>query len=260
MSSTSAPHLPASPSVDPPVTTPAPEHTAAGSVAPPVTTGPAWSAPTPPSPPPARKHLGYKAGDARLRRRLLALIIDSIVCIPLIVPSLLVMNLLGSTGPGVGFLYLAACLLYFFLLELRAGQTVGKRLAGLRVVRVDGRPVDVMGIGARNGLRLIDGIPGLPLVGALSMALTGERRRRIGDLAAGTIVVEADQNEFVRGPWSPLIVIYPLVWVAMAIGGGAARRKRQGTVSRQDRRDLQGAGRSAESRRPESRVRVGAEP
>lgn len=127
---------------------------------------------------------------------------------------------MGGTQVGVGFLYLAAWLLYFFLLELHTGQTVGKRLAGLRVVRVDGRPVDVMGIGARNGLRLIDGIPGLPLVGALSMTLTGERRRRIGDLAARTIVVEADQHAFVRGPWSPLIVIYPLVWVGMAIGGG----------------------------------------
>jgi uncharacterized RDD family membrane protein YckC len=189
-------------------------------VAPPVTAGPSWSPPSSPTPPRPRKYLGYKAGDARLRRRLLALIIDGVVCIPLIIPCLLVMRFLGSTGAGVGFLYLAASLLYFFLLELHTGQTVGKRLAGLRVVRVDGRPVDVMGIGARNGLRLIDGIPGLPLVGALSMTLTGERRRRIGDLAARTMVVEADQHEFLRGPWSPLIVVYPFLWVAMAIGAG----------------------------------------
>jgi uncharacterized RDD family membrane protein YckC len=189
-----------------------------GSVAPPGVAGPA-SLSLPPITPPSsgRRYLGYKAGQARLRRRALALIIDGIVCIPLIVPCLLVMSFLGSPGAGIGFLYLAASLLYFFLLELRTGQTVGKRLAGLRVVRVDGKPVDVMGIGARTGLRLIDGIPGLPLVGALSMTLTGDRRRRIGDLAGRTMVVEADQHEFIRGAWSPLIVLYPLLWIGMAI-------------------------------------------
>jgi hypothetical protein len=142
------------------------------------------------------------------------------VCIPLVIPCVFVTYAMGGTQVGVGLLYLAACLLYFFLLELHTGQTVGKRLAGLRVVRIDGRPVDVMGIGARNGLRLIDGLPGLPLLGALSMTLTGERRRRIGDLAGRTMVVEADEHAFLRGPWSPLIVIYPLVWIGMAIGGG----------------------------------------
>ncbi|MDQ6810316.1 MAG: hypothetical protein M3Z95_00260, partial [Actinomycetota bacterium] len=54
-----------------------------GSVAPPVTGGPAEA---PASPTPRRKHLGYGAGQARLRRRLLALIIDNIVCIPLVIP------------------------------------------------------------------------------------------------------------------------------------------------------------------------------
>jgi uncharacterized RDD family membrane protein YckC len=189
-----------------------------GSVAPPVSAGPVTlETPHVSGTPAGRKHLGYKPGQARLRRRLLALIIDGLVCIPLILPCLFVTSLLGVSRAGIGFLYLAACLLYFFLLELRTGQTVGKRLAGLRVVRVDGNPVDVMGIGARTGLRLIDGIPGIPLVGALSMTLTGERRRRIGDLGGRTMVVEADEHPFVRGAWSPLIVIYPLLWSAMAI-------------------------------------------
>jgi uncharacterized RDD family membrane protein YckC len=171
---------------------------------------------------PARKPAvaGDKRKKTRQSRRLVALIIDNIVCLPLLVPCFLVMDLVGGTRMGVGFLWLAASLLYFFLLELRTGQTVGKRVMGLRVVRYDGKPVDVMGIGARNCLRPIDSIPGIPLIGALSMALTGERRARIGDLAGRTVVAEADEHDFVRGPWSPLIVVYPLVWIAMAIGGG----------------------------------------
>jgi uncharacterized RDD family membrane protein YckC len=179
-----------------------------------------WDAPSASEAPAKRGYLGYEPGRARLRRRLVALVVDNIVCFPLLVPCVLMTDALGIRRVGVGFLYLAACLLYFFLLELHTGQTVGKRIAGLRVVRADGKPVDVMGIGARNGLRLIDGIPGIPLVGALAMTLTGERRRRIGDLAGRTIVVEADQHDFVRGAWSPLIVVYPLVWIGMAIGGG----------------------------------------
>ena len=170
---------------------------------------------------PPRKRAEAKDSRERSRqsRRLVALIVDNILCFPLLFPSIWLMEAIGGTRIGAGFVWLAACLLYFFLLELHTGQTIGKRLTGLRVVRVDGKPVDVMGIGARNCLRPIDSIPGIPLVGALSMALTGKRRARIGDLAGRTVVVEAADFDFVRGPWSPLIVVYPLVWIGMAIGG-----------------------------------------
>jgi uncharacterized RDD family membrane protein YckC len=189
-------------------------------------TGPTWSPPpAEPKPRPQRRYLGYQPGHARLRRRLGALIVDGFVCAPFLIPCVLLM---GGLGRGAWLVYLAACLIYFFLLELHTGQTIGKRVAGLRVVRVDGRPVDVMGIGARNALRLIDGIPGPPLIGALSMTLTGQRRRRIGDLAAGTIVVEADEHAFVRGPWSPLIVVYPILWLGLAVGGGLLAEQGQG--------------------------------
>jgi uncharacterized RDD family membrane protein YckC len=83
-------------------------------------------------------------------------------------------------------LYLAALLLYYFTLEARTGQTVGKRLLGLRVLRADGGRPSAAAIAVRTLLRLIDWLPLLYLTGFITTLITGARRRRLGDLAAGT--------------------------------------------------------------------------
>jgi uncharacterized RDD family membrane protein YckC len=85
-------------------------------------------------------------------------------------------------------LYLAALLLYYFTLEARTGQTVGKRLLGLRVLRADGGRPSAAAIAVRTLLRLIDWLPFLYLTGFITTLATGARRRRLGDLAAGTDV------------------------------------------------------------------------
>jgi uncharacterized RDD family membrane protein YckC len=160
-----------------------------------------------------RKYLGYPAGRAYLRRRFGALVIDYLICAPMIIPCALV---LGGFSPGAYLLLVAATITYFYLFELHSGQTLGKRAAGLRVIRADDRPVDAISIGARNVLRLVDAI-GAGLVGLFSMILTGPRRRRIGDLGGKTVVVEADQHPFVRAPRSRLVTIYPMVWIGAAL-------------------------------------------
>ena len=81
-------------------------------------------------------------------------------------------------------------LYYYFALESGDGQTVGKKLMKLRVVRADGRPAGMREIAVRTILRVVDGV-GLYIVGLIVMLATGERRQRIGDLAAGTMVVDA---------------------------------------------------------------------
>jgi uncharacterized RDD family membrane protein YckC len=81
-------------------------------------------------------------------------------------------------------------LYYYFALESGDGQTVGKKLMKLRVVRADGRPAGMREIAVRTILRVVDGL-GVYIVGLITMLATGERRQRIGDLAAGTIVVDA---------------------------------------------------------------------
>jgi hypothetical protein len=58
----------------------------------------------------------------------------------------------------------------------------------LRVVREQGNPVDLPASAIRNLLRVIDLLPGAYLVGLLSVLLT-KRNQRLGDLAAGTLVI-----------------------------------------------------------------------
>jgi uncharacterized RDD family membrane protein YckC len=72
--------------------------------------------------------------------------------------------------------------------SLGSGRTPGKRASGLRVLRADGGPEDVVASLIRNVLRLVDGLPLSYVPGIVSILLT-RRNQRLGDLAAGTIVV-----------------------------------------------------------------------
>ncbi len=84
--------------------------------------------------------------------------------------------------------FVALALLYYFILEAVSGQTVGKRVLGLRVSRA-GERAPVGAVAVRTMLRVVDGLPVLYLVGFITMMATGARRQRVGDLAAGTSVV-----------------------------------------------------------------------
>ena len=68
------------------------------------------------------------------------------------------------------------------------GRTVGKLVARIRVVRSDGRPVTFPVVLVRNLLRLVDILPNFYAVGAITILFT-RRSQRLGDLAAGTVVV-----------------------------------------------------------------------
>ena len=98
-------------------------------------------------------------------------------------------------GFGVG-LYLIGlfALLWFYpvLFEVRAhGQTPGKRLMGLRVLQENGTPVGWSASVLRNFLLVADFLPLLYLAGLVAM-ISDASFRRLGDLAAGTLVVYAD--------------------------------------------------------------------
>ena len=87
-------------------------------------------------------------------------------------------------------------LLYYWVLEGLFGTTLGKLVMNLRVVRVDGSKIDLRKSLIRNLLRLIDAI-GVYLVGFL-VAVFSQKRQRLGDHAAGTIVVQRDAAKAVR--------------------------------------------------------------
>ena len=81
-------------------------------------------------------------------------------------------------------------LAYFTLFEdLWNGQTPGKRMAGLRVIKAGGGPIGLVESLTRNILRIADFLPVLYLLGGAFVFFT-HSCQRVGDLAAGTIVVK----------------------------------------------------------------------
>ncbi|HEV8671179.1 MAG TPA: RDD family protein [Candidatus Limnocylindria bacterium] len=80
---------------------------------------------------------------------------------------------------------------YFILFEwLGNGQTIGKRMFGLRVIADDGAPAGFIAILVRNLVRVVDFLPGFYGLGLLAIVVSS-RSQRLGDLAAGTFVVRA---------------------------------------------------------------------
>ncbi|KFE70800.1 RDD family protein [Hyalangium minutum] len=71
------------------------------------------------------------------------------------------------------------------------GQTPGKRLLGIRVVRMDGSPVGLYESAMRNLLRAVDFLPAFYATGSISMLFT-KQHRRLGDLLAGTLLVREE--------------------------------------------------------------------
>jgi uncharacterized RDD family membrane protein YckC len=106
-----------------------------------------------------------------------------------------------STGAGIFLLALAGAAAFVFCLGYdiyfegcRNGQTPGKASAGLRVVRDDGGPIDVRAAAVRNLLGLADFLPLCYLGGGLIAALNS-RGQRLGDMAAGTVVIRERTSE-----------------------------------------------------------------
>jgi uncharacterized RDD family membrane protein YckC len=78
---------------------------------------------------------------------------------------------------------------YFFLFEWRwNGQTPGKRLLHLRVIKVDGAPVSWVDVLLRNLARPIDAFGPMGLLGLLLIFVT-PRAQRLGDMMARTLVI-----------------------------------------------------------------------
>ena len=139
---------------------------------------------------------------AGLGSRLLAWLADLGIIVILTIMGAVIGSTLerGRAGLGLGIIMLwtfAVQWCYFLLFEwLWHGQTPGKRLVGIRVIDCQGTSVSLWQVAVRNILRVADGLPLLiidllPLlygVGFLVAACNRENRR-LGDLAAGTLVV-----------------------------------------------------------------------
>jgi uncharacterized RDD family membrane protein YckC len=84
---------------------------------------------------------------------------------------------------------------YFSLTEtFWNGQTIGKRVLKIRAIKNNGRAMTGFEAMARNLLRAVDWLPGIYLVGVITMMCT-KGQKRLGDLVAGTIVVHERTDE-----------------------------------------------------------------
>lgn len=127
--------------------------------------------------------------------RALAYVLDLALRALLYLGLLLVVAPFGGAGAGV-FLVALFLLewLYPVLFEvLGRGQTPGKRALGLRVLAQDGTPVGWGASLLRSLLMAADFLPAFHAAGLVSMLLQRDSRR-LGDLAAGTLVVYAEER------------------------------------------------------------------
>ena len=84
---------------------------------------------------------------------------------------------------------------YFTLFEaFWNGRTPGKRVAKIRVIQRSGRSIGLVESMARNLVRYVDQLPFFYAVGVITMFVT-RQHQRLGDLAAGTLVVRDRESE-----------------------------------------------------------------
>jgi uncharacterized RDD family membrane protein YckC len=125
----------------------------------------------------------------------LAWIIDFIWRVALMVTALFFLGMLEKFGAGI------ALLLWFALewlvpawCEVKWGATPGKHAVGLKVLHDDGTPVSWRSAMIRNLLKTVDFLPfGYSL--GLCVMLFNRQFKRLGDMAANTIVVHLDKQK-----------------------------------------------------------------
>jgi len=142
---------------------------------------------------------------AGLGSRFVAALIDALIQGSIFIALRILAGLLSAGGGGIGELdvgwasgiALAAVFIATFLVFFAypvafetwaSGRTPGKRWTGLRVVRVGGAPVSFLPSAVRNLVRVVDFLPTAYGVGIVTVLANG-RNQRLGDLAAGTLVV-----------------------------------------------------------------------
>ena len=131
----------------------------------------------------------------------LALTIDVLIRQALLLAIGGVLAALGQAGIGIYLvLWFLAEWFYPVVFEvLGNGQTPGKKSIGLRVVNRDGTPIGWSASLIRNLLRAVDFLPAFYLTGIVSVLCTRDFQR-LGDLAAGTLVISVREARVLEAP------------------------------------------------------------
>ena len=127
---------------------------------------------------------------AGLASRSLAWLIDALIKFTALIVIAIAVQFFGELGGGVLLIGMFLLLWFYNVLfeVLYHGATPGKSALGLRVMNVNGTPVGWSGSLIRNLIRFVDALPGCYAFGCATV-LISRHFQRLGDLAAGTIVV-----------------------------------------------------------------------
>ena len=140
--------------------------------------------------------------------RALAWAVDLLLRIAVVFVVMMVVSPLGRTGTGIVLIsaFFVEWLLPAWFEVYWNGQTPGKRAFGIAVLNDDGTPVRWPAALTRNLLRAVDFLPLLYGIGLVAMLLSRDFKR-LGDLAAGTVVVyQADKAAAHAFPEAPPVV------------------------------------------------------
>ena len=146
--------------------------------------------------------------------RFVALLVDTLLQMLIFVAVIVLLVVADADSFAVfavtGVTVFALLFVYPVAFELAAGgRTPGKRWSSLRVVCDDGSPLTFRASALRNLVRLVDVLPGMYLVGAVAIFAT-RRNQRLGDLAAGTLVVrDVRVPTFVAESFAPSAEVAP---------------------------------------------------
>lgn len=127
---------------------------------------------------------------AGLAVRGLAFFLDLLIQGGILFGVALIASVLGLAGGGLFLLVLFLVWWFYGVVcdMLLNGQTLGKKIVGIRAVRDNGSPITLDASIVRNLLLAADFLPFFWVGGGLSMVLT-KNSRRLGDLVAGTMVI-----------------------------------------------------------------------
>ena len=162
-----------------------------------------------------------------------AALLDVVVQLGAIFALAVVLGPLGDNGYVVAA-YLVAIFVILFAYDIvletwNRGRSIGKLAAGLRVVRVGGESEGFLTVAVRNFLRIVDFLPAFYVVGVISILVTG-RNQRLGDLAAGTLVVRERRPAVMPAatypPTQPVTAPY-LEWDVSGVSGEDVATLRQ---------------------------------
>ncbi|OZV67655.1 RDD family protein [Winogradskyella aurantia] len=136
-----------------------------------------------------------------LGERAVAFLIDGIIILTYmtIMENVIAISELFDTDSWTrrGFLGLFLLPAFFYSLIfhiLFGGQTIGKMIMKIKVVRLDGAPTEWYNLFVRWMLRIVDLWIFSPSIGILSILLS-DKKQRIGDAAAGTVVISVKQKD-----------------------------------------------------------------